>query len=113
MRLGIEVMVHVLLLSLGCLIAAQFIGMQSGILQARRDFYTFLEQIEYSGMDSQQIRQCEELAEEKGYQLAFTELSTAEGEAPVWQLRMNYPICFYIPGMDKVEENGVMYGYVR
>lgn len=113
MRLGIEIMVHVLLLSLGCLVGAQFAGVQSGILQARSDFYTYLEQIEYSEMDAQQISRCQELAQKKGYQLTYTELLTLEEENTVLQFSMHYPIRFLLPGMEAIEEEGVICGYVR
>lgn len=71
MRIALETMLQIILMSLFCIVLAGMIASNLYILQARDSFYTYREEIEYSENQEKTLSKCEAKAAEKGYRLEY------------------------------------------
>lgn len=114
MKIGIETMVHTLLLCIGCILLAQMIASNLYILQARTCFHKIADQIECGQMSENVIAQCKEEAEKQGYRLECQQIDASQGESCIL-LSLYYQMKVPAIGKGTVSEKreGVIQGYAR
>lgn len=109
-KIGIEVMVQTILISLFCLLLAQMIGSSLSIFQARDYFYKVVDQIECSENPEEVTQAYQKDADQRGYVLQAEKKENALG---TW-LTMYYEVrCPFLSDMDGTLPKGVIQAYAR
>ena len=108
MKIGIEVYVSLIFLTIAALLCANFIAADVGIMNARDLQSAYITEIENSDLSPTVIENCKQSAESLGYELIVKPMQI--GESEMAQVTLIYTYKVPLIGLESEHE---IVGYVR